>query len=607
MRNQRTHKKNKKPDFLEKQRNTMESKKILAVAGIEITDRVRILKPGKVVIDKLTGCIPLNGGSGEGKSTLLELLKMATVGIDTRRDNNLLVEGQEQAEFLVPIAYVDKPNEVLLYIRTVIKNSGEIKQTFMVDTEKGRKAEKEPIPGVGTLTPSKLQELMKTTLTYGIDDFLSESPTKVRDFIYKTFSEELSKKGLLVEKSSPLYAKSVNGRLDAALAERDDVSREQSKKGAYAVNLEGLVKPMKPDMQALEESRQKAIQELANGRAKISSLEERKQASISECKAKQQLALKTADGICEKIAAWNRERQQEEHQVVDQIESYIALTNKMIESVEQFKASMPKNINCDMFLHELASAINFYTTSKENRPEVQQINIQSPEKNEGLPEEAVALYLSMIDAKKQVEAFEQSMKSIEATTEDSYEERIKALENELVNCNEAIEQAKQTHELAERFEILERHREAEEKVARIRSERNQLFTQVNCFVPGLFIGLVDEEKGTMAFFYNGSYDPAYFGNPDKKPQLLTSYSASQKIFIGAMLQSFLMKQNALPLNVLYVDNVGMDNKVKTLYDGFAKKNGLMILVAQTNDKTLSEIGNNELLIENGELFIGEAK
>jgi hypothetical protein len=31
----------------------------------------------------------------------------------------------------------------------------------------------------------------------------------------------------------------------------------------------------------------------------------------------------------------------------------------------------------------------------------------------------------------------------------------------------------------------------------------------------------------------------------------------------------------------------------------------MILVAQTNDKTIEDIGSNELLIENGEVFYSE--
>jgi hypothetical protein len=589
--------------------------KFLAIAGIEFTNGVRILKPKKTVINQLTGCIPLNGGSGEGKSSLIEALKMATVGIDTRRDNNLVPAGQEESEWFVPIAYVDKPNEILLYIRTVVKKNGEIQQSFMVDTEKGRKTEKNPIAGMEKLTPSKLQDLMRTTLTYGIDDFLSESPTKVRDFIFKTYSDELLKLGLVVEKNSPMYAASINGRIDSAIADRDEISREQSKKGAYGVNLEGFICPRKPDIEALVGKQNGAIQKLANAKAIKEAQKGQVEIRISEKQAKFDLKKNEADSIKKEMIAWNDTKLREREQHLNYLINYCENLNKHRLNITQAKSELfqiftsnDEEILLDSFNNIISYIDILYNTNEysvKNFSTALQIPIDGKDVPENLPEDAVTLLLKLQNIRAEAIGIQKEIEVIKNEPTDGDNSAVELAEKELAQINLEIDSANKENELFEKFEILERHTEAERKVIELRAERNKMYTQINCKVKGLTIALLDEDKGTMAFYYDGSYDASYFGNPTKTPQLITSYSASQKVLISVLLQANLLKENQLPLNVLYVDNVGMDSKVRDLFDLFAKKNGLMILVAQTNDKTIEDIGANELLIENGEVFYSQ--
>lgn len=589
--------------------------KFLAIAGIEFTNGVRILKPKKTVINQLTGCIPLNGGSGEGKSSLIEALKMATVGIDTRRDNNLVPNGQEESEWLVPIAYVDKPNEILLYIRTVVKKNGEIQQSFMVDTEKGRKTEKNPIAGMEKLTPSKLQDLMRTTLTYGIDDFLSESPTKVRDFIFKTYSDELLKLGLVVEKNSPMYAASINGRIDSAIADRDEISREQSKKGAYGVNLEGFVCPRKPNLESLAAKQREAIQKLANAKATKEAQKGQIEIRISEKQAKFDLKKNEAESVKKDIAIWNDSKLRDEEIDLSKLKEYFETHNKISQNINVIKdlllIGLEKQEGETIGSHfgaiekHIEKRLDLYEKAINNRPQVLQIPLDGKGVPENLPEEAVTLLLKLQNIRAEAIAIQKEIEGINNEPTEGDNSAVELAEKELAEVNLEIDSANKENELFEKFEILERHTEAERKVIELRAERNRMYTQINCKVKGLTIALLDEDKGTMAFYYDGSYDASYFGNPTKTPQLITSYSASQKVLISVLLQANLLKENQLPLNVLYVDNVGMDSKVRDLFDLFAKKNGLMILVAQTNDKTIDDIGSNELLIENGEVFYSE--
>ena len=584
--------------------------KFLAIAGVEFTNGVRILKPKKTVINQLTGCIPLNGGSGEGKSTLIEALKMATVGIDTRRDNNLVPNGQEDSEWLVPIAYVDKPNEILLYIRTLVKKNGEIQQSFMVDTEKGRKTEKNPIAGMEKLTPSKLQDLMRTSLTYGIDDFLSESPTRVRDFIFKTYSDELLKLGLIVEKNSPAYAESINGRLEAAIANRDEISREQSKRGAYGVNLEGFVCPRKPNMESLNEKQKEAIQKLANAKATKEAQKGQVEIRISEKQAKFDLKKNEADSIKKEMITWNDSKLRDEDVAKSDLVTKLNTETSFLENLDYW-GSVFDLTNSEAAEHYKGLYLHVLELKKSsqlalnNRPQVLQIPLDGKDVPENLPEEAVTLLLKLQNIRAEAIAIQKEIDAIKNEPIEGDNSAVETAQGELDAVNLEIEAAQKDNDLFDRFEILERHTEAERKVNELRAERNKMYTQIDCKVKGLTIGLVDEDKGTMAFFYDGRYDVEYFNNPNKTPQLITSYSASQKVLISVLLQANLLKENQLPLNVLYVDNVGMDSKVRDLFDLFAKKNGLMILVAQTNDKTIDDIGSNELLIENGEVFYSE--
>jgi hypothetical protein len=599
---------------MEKSEN--KKQKFLAIAGIEFANGVRILKPKKTVINQLTGCIPLNGGSGEGKSTFIEALKMATVGIDTRRDNNLVPNGQEESEWLVPIAYVDKPNEILLYIRTVVKKNGEIQQSFMVDTEKGRKTEKNPIAGMEKLTPSKLQDLMRTSLTYGIDDFLSESSTRVRDFIFKTYSDELLKLGLIVEKNSPAYGESINGRLETAIANRDEISREQSKRGAYGVNLEGFVCPRKPNIESLNEKQKEAIQKLANAKATKEAQKGQIEIRISEKQAKFDLKKNEAESVKKDIVTWNDSKLEEEKDDVNNLMKDHKSFIEQKEIINESKLFLTTDCSPEdeiFILLQSFSAIEKHIQQKlesfekeiNNRPQVLQIPLDGKGVPENLPEEAVTLLLKLQNIRAEAIAIQKEIDGIKNEPIEGDNSAVETAQAELDAVNLEIEAAQKDNDLFERFEILERHTEAERKVNELRAERNRMYTQIDCKVKGLTIGLVDEDKGTMAFYYDGRYDVEYFANPNKTPQLITSYSASQKVLISVLLQANLLKENQLPLNVLYVDNVGMDSKVRDLFDLFAKKNGLMILVAQTNDKTIDDIGSNELLIENGEVFYSE--
>ena len=315
------------------------------------------------------------------------------------------------------------------------------------------------------------------------------------------------------------------------------------------------------------------------------------------------------------IAIWNDSKLRDEEIDLSKLKEYFETHNKISQNINVIKdlllLGLEKQEGENIASHfgaiekHIEKRLDLYEKAINNRTQVLQIPLDGKGVPENLPEEAVTLLLKLQNIRAEAIAIQKEIEGINNEPTEGDNSAVENAEKELAEVNLEIDSANKDNELFEKFEILERHTEAERKVIELRAERNRMYTQINCKVKGLTIALLDEDKGTMAFYYDGSYDASYFGNPTKTPQLITSYSASQKVLISVLLQANLLKENQLPLNVLYVDNVGMDSKVRDLFDLFAKKNGLMILVAQTNDKTIDDIGSNELLIENGEVFYSE--
>lgn len=586
--------------------------KSLAIAQLEIGGKgVRTLAPQKLELQLKEGTIQINGKSGEGKSTLLEIIKLATQGVDARRDNNLIKSGEDETEIRVKIAELKDPAGAAFYIRTRIKKSGEVISTFQIDEDEKLKNTDKPIPELGKLTVAKLQNLMSTTLTWGSEQFMSENPIAVREFIFETFSDELAKLGLLLKKGDKGYEESINGKIEKAIADRDDIQREQSKLGAYAVNLEGLVQPEYIEVDSLLHRKDVAIQELANARAELNNAGTLKQGKIDALKQEAEKLKAQADTVKANIAAWNEREMATEKDTIRALKvrkddldaarnNWVAIDKAFDLSTIAHKEVLAVEKVMDKVYDEIREAL-------QNRLPVVQIDtLPNAVQSSRLPQEAQELVEKLNSIRKDYSAVMAKIKAIEEAPEEADEEVQKKVEQAdelLKSIDSEIARAEESNELWKRFDVLEKHKEADKAVKDLYAERNRLYLQIKCGVKGLSIGLLDDDGKRLGFFYNGAADPEYFGNANAEMRPLTSYSKSQKVYIAAQLQCYLMSKKQYALNVLCVDDTGMDKRVHQLWSNFASKFGLLILVTSTNDKTLADIGSNEILIEGGEIFV----
>jgi len=141
-------------------------------------------------------------------------------------------------------------------------------------------------------------------------------------------------------------------------------------------------------------------------------------------------------------------------------------------------------------------------------------------------------------------------------------------------------------------------------VIELRNDYANMLSGINTGVEGLKICIDKDESSKLDIYlkYNGAYDPKYFGNESKEFRKLSSYSGTQKPLICLLLQNFLLSTKPKAMRYLWIDDVPIDNKTKTLLERMGEELGVTIIVNITGDFEKTALQNGEILIENGHCF-----
>jgi len=575
--------------------------KSLTITELQLKNGFRSIVPTDVNFLKHFGATPISGNAGAGKTSLLEVLKWATQGKSALRDGSFFREGEDVCEVLVKIADAIDPQGLSFYISAIAKKDGTVDYKFKAEVDGKLKNTKEPIEGLTGITPTRMWDMLSTSLTYGAASFMSENEKVVTDFIIETYPEVAD------------IAKVIQARIEEKVRERDVVSQRQVQKGAYKTQLEGCVQPNLIDLHSFRPLRDAAVGKISHAESKVASFEEsRSQRSNAKYQEAQNLQ---TQGVSkkDKIVAWNKKQFYKTEEIKSNTQKHI---EALLEGKAEIQSGFEK-IKFPLNNPELFAKVNACVDEmiKVNQDYLLKINpaftidenkvTTDPEIIATYPEDLATLVNEYNEIKAKYKKAVSEKEAIDAETIENADAEIQAAKDELEKVDKEVEAATKSNELWERFDILDKYTELHNQVTDLRAERNRLYQGIETGVKGLSISIADDEGKKLCFKYDGQYSPEYFGNTVKEPRLLTSYSKSQKVLISALLQCALMKKRAYPLNVLCIDDTGMDNRVYELYDKFAKKNGLLIFVTSTNDKTESDLKPGEILINEGSVFVKE--
>ncbi len=555
--------------------------KKLAITQLVVPEGFRSIVPTDATLLERTGLVVINGQSGAGKSSLIEIMRLATQGKSGLRDNAFIREGENECEIILKIADVEDPKGLSFYLCANAKATGEVDYKFKIDVDGKLKTIKEPIQGLGAITPTKMMSMMSTTLTHGASEFMSESEKVVTEFIFKTFPEVSE------------IAKPIQAEIDQAVLDRDRITERQTAIGAFNNKLEGLVKPMRVDENEILTRRGLLIQELADAKAEDKSAESNKEQRLETRKSELENIKLKADSVKQQIASLEekalREHLEKRNELVNELDKMTSKVEEFDNIMEYFQIEDSQFLPIKRIISQKIAEQNGIASEWGDTPAV------TPEATE------LSNQLEVLRAEYSAKAKE--INAIIAETPETLESKAPAVQLKLDAIDAEMERAKETNALWEKFDVLQQHTEAHQRVLDLRAKRNKLYESIDTGVKGLTIQLTDEDGKKLGFFYNGVKDPEYFGNPEKHSRALTSYSQTQKTFVAMMLALSLMNKKAYPLNAIFIDNTGMDKRIYKMFDDFAKAKGLLIFMTQTNDKAIGELNAGEILISDGEVIV----
>jgi hypothetical protein len=173
-----------------------------------------------------------------------------------------------------------------------------------------------------------------------------------------------------------------------------------------------------------------------------------------------------------------------------------------------------------------------------------------------------------------------------------------------IKLEEQLEQAKELNKVCDAIDYFNRWQTANNNVIALKRKYYKMLADINTGVHGLKI--IPEESNTgkidLYLMYDGSYDPAYFSNPNAEMRKLSSYSGTQKPVICLLIQNYLLNQKPKSMRYMYIDNIPMDKKTIKLLEDMSEKLELRIFLNITGDFEQSKLQNGEFLIDGGEVF-----
>jgi len=542
----------------------MEQKQV-KIIGLKLNHQLGILQSCELKFDPNNTLIAVKGEVGSGKTTLQKSLQLGTQGSDTLKDDKQLYGEIDQE-----VQLLDGGENVFIGCKSD-KSGALVYLVYQKDAE--GKIIKDPIIDGVKATPAKYLKNMQTALTWRMDELASENPTVQRKLLLELYKSELGKVGVVFDKGAEGYKDTILGQIDMAENKRSEMEFKRKQVGGFKNQLEPLgidvneenTWPTHQSVQELEKEKAGLQYEIENvGKGKDQKLRELKnQADEVVLKLKQEN---------EKVVKEN----EKEKEKWDQIEFHYQGLKKAFENYGlKFDVEMPINIG-------LFPTLIFDENGK----------ITNSSKDwEG--SDAISQLLKELEKIRGKYATEANKEQGD-TTEQA--EAITLIE---INIKKRAENNKHVEMLNSYIDW----DEANKKVFELREVYFNKLSSINTGVDGLNIAVEKEEgKQDIYLTYNGAYDAEYFGNTEKEPRKLSSYSGTQKPLICLLLQSYLLSKKPKAMRYLWIDNVPIDKKTKTLLDKMGKDLDLTIIVNITGDFSKNSLENGEILIEGGEVF-----
>lgn len=549
--------------------------------GISINAGLDIINIQEVeFVSNEDGLIEVKAAVGAGKTTIKQGVELALsagnqqkLSYDTTKFKKVDVE--------IQLTYGSEP----VFMHTYHDKGGSLKSVAYRKLADG-KLDKDPVINGKKLTPAALRDILRTDLTFGIDNFLSEVPKVHMEFMMSVYSPLLKELGVIFDTKSEAYNGSILWKLEQAKMKRKSMHDARRAINGFKEALvgEGWDEQNIPEITKIETLETEKT-EFVRGKEKelrdqISGLTEKAQKanmvvhSYNHNLMNEETIRKTT--LDKEIKDWNKV--EECVHLLERIEAPCSQVSEWLSNipVEQLNRNLEK---------ELAKL-----------PPLKKVPLT--------PDVKVAPEAYTMSFNKDVDNALIELKTLRSKIGPLIKQQ--DLPIETVVLDSRIKKAKDDNEIANRWNAYFDWYESDQEVKGIWKEYCEMYSKLNLGVPGLSIQVVgDEESSSIRTMYNGEHNTDFFRNENKEHRLLTQYSTTQRPVIAILMQVYLLEEKLKKgedgLRAMWIE-APIDNRTRDLLIDIKKKYDIEIIVGVTGDFTYEGLERGQILIENGNLI-----
>ena len=565
--------------------------KEVKIIGLKVNERLGILQGFDLKFNQENHLIAIKGEVGSGKSTLQRSIKIGTLGSDALKDDKMLYGKIDQE-----VQLLDGEHKIFVGCKT--DEEGKLKYILYSKDEEGNIIKDPVVDGV-KLTPKNYLKELQTALTWRMNELTSENATTQKKILLELYKSELAGLRVIFDKKHKDYTTSILGKIEFAESERatNDVLRK--KVGGFAKHLltqgydvnKADTLPNRVDISQMDKDKNLLIFEIDQ---KAKGLSDQKELKLTELKNKStEVTLKLKELNLDIRRANDASRKKFEEDLT-QFEDLSKMRNQVSDGLKSLMSKWCLSPESEL-LREFEAELKIVSPLRPfMNPEIPfDENGKCTSKTwdeEGPIADRVKILQDLRVQYAEVFATEASTDTTE-------------LEGKLSSVVSQLGAAKETNAICDAIETFKAWSESDSVVQRLKNEYAEKLSSIDTGVEGLRI-TVDkkDEKLDVFLSYDASFDPEYFGNPEKEFRKLSSYSGTQKPVICLLLQDYLLSKKPKALRYLWIDDVPVDNKTKALLNRMGSGLGVTIFVNITGDFNRQELKSGEILIEGGQIF-----
>ena len=566
----------------------MEKQRQVKLIGVRVENQ-GIIKAAELTPDLLNKrLVTITGETGNGKSTLIDLIKTSISGSEAIKKKDILEKGYlAEAQLSDGDIKLFVGARVIEYQRGV--NKGEPKfEVFLYAKDENGKQYQPIIDGVAC-TSSDYVKMLTTELTFSMPDLHSENQTTHRNLIEKLFKPELEALGADEVVERILKAKKIrdnaraivqaNGAFMSVFEEEGWDENKLSKLQAIDVKtIEDTILAKKLEKDRLENGGNDAY-ELA--KAKID-----KERSDALQKIKDE-----GLGIKEQIRVDNEAKDKAYQEALNIYNAVLEKKYNLVSDCLDLRNRASEVLgNSDAFqkVQEIVIAYQDEWVKNHNPIEPKQAS----------PDQALAEALQSSYARYKTlsdSSLNYPEKGVADTTELSKEIQ------ELEVKKEAVEK---TNAVYTRYQYWLSWVEAKGIYEKEIDTLRKLYASIDCGVKGMNIVPRETDSGKIEVWvmYDGQYDSEYFSNLNNEMRFMFQYSSFQRTIIGLMLQAARLNLKDKALRLAFVDDVAFTTRDLDVLSDISEKLELNLIVAWTHEVEKDTLLEGQVMVEGGEVF-----